>query len=213
MDEIIIGMEPTTEDEEAVADSPKAASTIRQIVRYGLHLAAVYVIVNTTTMWLAGRVHEAVLPLIQQHPPVVSSFQFAFSHLFLFSFVPAILIAFVYSQWYPHRVALFVWIVPVAILVYKIIAFPTTAFQDHWATALHEYFGGGFMISEFHSYQELWQLYANPDAPRGMQQLHFTAPVYASIGYSIGTWLGMYCRASGIAVALWKLKASLRSST
>jgi hypothetical protein len=48
------------------------------------HLAAVYVIVNSTTMWLAGRIHETVLPLIQQHPPTESSFQFLFSHLFLF---------------------------------------------------------------------------------------------------------------------------------
>lgn len=198
----MIGMATTTADEEGVADSPKAVSTIRQTVRYCLHVTAVYLIVNTTTMWLAGRVHEVVLPFIQQHPPTVSSFQFAFSHLFLFSFFPAILVAFVYSQWYPHRVALFVWIIPVAILVYKIIAYPTTAFQDHWATAFHEFLGGGFVIGEFHSYQELFQLAAYPDMQRGMQQLNFTAPAYASIGYSVGTWLGINYRFPQLTTAL-----------
>jgi hypothetical protein len=163
-----------------------SVSPLRQIIRNALHLAAVYVIANTTTMWLAGRVHEWVLPLIEHHPPTVSSLQFAFSHLFLFSFFPAVLIAFIFSVWCPHRVALFVWIVPVVILAYKVVTFPATAFQDHWVPAFHEYFGGEFIIGEFHSYQDLFRLMADSDIPRGMQQLHFTAPVYAAIGYGIG---------------------------
>jgi hypothetical protein len=80
------------------------------------------------------------------------------------------------------------------ILIYKFCVFPTTAFENHFPAAFHEYFGGGFLIEEFHSYRELFQLYGNPDMRRGMQQLNFTAPVYAAIGYSIGTWLGMYYR-------------------
>src|ERR1022692_2396393 len=83
---------------------------------------------------------------------------------------------------------------PLVILIYKFCVFPTTAFENHFPAAFHEYFGGGFLIEEFHSYRELFQLYGNPDMRRGMQQLNFTAPVYAAIGYSIGTWLGMYYR-------------------
>ena len=197
-------------DGEVIVDLDKPAGTVRQVVRYVLHLAAVYAIVNFTTMWLAGRVHDLLLPLIQQHPPTVSYFQFAFSHLFLFSFFPAILIGFPYAQWYPHRVALFVWIVPLAILVYKIIAFPTTAFEDHWTRAFHEYFGGGFLIPEFHSYRDLFQLAATPDALRGMQQFNFTAPFYAAIGYSIGTWLGMRCDVPRLTTAWRNLKPTSR---
>ena len=154
----------TTADEEVVSDSPKGVSSVRQTVRYCLHLAAVYLIVNSTTMWLAGRVRETVLPLIQQHPPTESSFQFLFSHLFVFSLFPALLVAF---------------------------------------AAFHEYFGGGFLIAEFHNYRELFQLYGNPDMRRGMQQLNATAPVYAAIGYSIGTWLGMHCNVPHI-TAMWR---------
>src|ERR1035441_3658345 len=176
--------------------SPIRASTTRQCVRYALHLAAVYLIVNSTTMWLAGRVRETVLPLIQQHPPTESSFQFLFSHLFVFSLFPSLLVAFAYAQWFPHRVALLVWVVPLAILIFKFCTFPTTAFENHFAAAIHEYFGGGFLIEEFHNYRELFQLYGNPDMRRGMQQLNATAPVYAAIGYSIGTWLGMHCNRS-----------------
>ena len=188
----------------------KAASPLRQTIRYTLHLAAVYLIVNTTTMWLAGRTYEWVLPLIEHHPPTVSSLQFAFSHLFLFSFFPAMLIAFIYSVWFPHRVALFIWIVPVVILAYKIVVFSASTFENHWAVAFHEYFGGGFIIGEFRSYQELFRLYGSSDIARGMQQLNFTAPVYAAIGYGIGAWLGMRSAGSHFAAALHKLKPGMR---
>jgi hypothetical protein len=156
-----------------------------------MHVAAVYVIVHVTTLWLAGRVRDTLLPLIQQRPPAESSFQFAFSHLLFFSFFPAVIVGFAYAQWYPHRVALFVWAVPFAILAYEFSAFPAGVLENHFAVAFHEYFGGGFVIGEFHSYRELFALAASPDMRRGMQQLNFTAPLYAGIGYSLGTWLGM----------------------
>src|ERR1017187_6955628 len=38
------------------------------------------------------------------------------------------------------------------ILIYKFCVFPTTAFENHFPAAFHEYFGGGFLIEEFHSY-------------------------------------------------------------
>ena len=102
-----------------------------------------------------------------------------------------------------NRVALFVWVVPLVILIYKFCVFPTTAFENHFPAAFHEYFGGGFLIEEFHSYRELFQLYGNPDMRRGMQQLNFTAPVYAAIGYSVGTWLGIYCNIPNL-TARWR---------
>jgi hypothetical protein len=170
---------------------PNQVGLARQCLRYVLHLAAVYVIVRTTTLWLAGRVHDTLLPLVQHRPPAESSFQFVFSHLFVFSFFPAVLIAFAFAQWYAHRIALYVWIVPLAMLVFKFFTFPSTLFERQFAAAFHEYFGGGFLIPEFRSYQELFRLAASPDMRRGMEQLNFTAPLYAAIGYSLGTWLGM----------------------
>jgi hypothetical protein len=166
-------------------------SLVREGFRYALHVLAVYLVVQFLTMWMAGRVHDFVLPFVLQHQPTVSYFQFAFSHLFAFSFFPALVIGFVYSEWFRHRVALFAWIVPTAVLAYKFATFqPASIFQNHVTAAFHEYFAGGFTIPEFYSYSELFRVIAsNPDAIRGMHQLHYAAPAYAGVGYSIGVWL------------------------
>lgn len=190
----------------------KASSPLRNGVRYGLHLAAIYAIVQFVTMRLAGLTHATILPFLQQRPPTVSVFQFAFSHLFAFSFFPALILGFLYSEWwFRHRVAVFVWIVPVAVLFYKFATFPTTVFQNHFAVSFHQYFAGGFAIPEFRSYEELFQLVApNPDAIRGMEQLRYTAPVYAAIGYGIGTWMAIRFRIPKLEAALRHIKPSLR---
>ena len=190
----------------------KASSPLRNGVRYGLHLAAVYAIVQFVTLRLAGVTHGTILPFLQERPPSVSVFQFAFSHLFAFSFFHALILGFLYSEWwFRNRVAVFVWIVPVAVLFYKFATYPTTIFQNNFAVAFHEYFAGGFVIPEFHSYKELFQLVApNPDAMRGMEQLRYTAPVYAATGYGIGTWLAIRFRIPKLEAALRYIKPSLR---
>jgi hypothetical protein len=115
-----------TEEAEAVANNAKAPSLLRQTVRYSLHLLAVYAIVHVTGLWLAGFVHGRLLPILQHHPPRVSSFEFVFSHLFIFSFFPALFAGYVHAEWYRQRVALFVWLLPVAILGFKF-----ARFSDH----------------------------------------------------------------------------------
>jgi hypothetical protein len=189
----------------------KAISPVRQGLRYVLHLLAVYAIVRFVTVWIAGWTHGTFLPAIQQHSPTVSSFQFVFSHLFAFSFFPALIVGFVHSEWFRHRVAVFVWIIPAAVLAYKFATFPTSLFQNQFAAAFHEYFAGGFMIPEWHSYEELLRLVApSPDAMRGMEQLRYTAPAYAAIGYSIGTWLAIRFRISKLDAILRDIKPSWR---
>jgi hypothetical protein len=205
-------MSSTAAQPQVIVETPGRASVARQCLRYALHLAAVYVIARTTTLWLAGRVHDTVLPLVQHRAPAESSFQFVFSHLLLFSVVPALVVGFVYAQWYSHRVALFVWIVPLAILLYKFFTFPATIFEDHFVVAFHEYFGSGFMIGEFHSYRELFALAGTADMRRGMEQLNFTAPLYAAISYSIGTYLGIRYHVPKLTAALRKAKPTMRES-
>jgi hypothetical protein len=80
---------PATRDERVQVNS---SGPVRNVVRYGLHLLAVYAIVQFGTMWLAGQMHGTILPLLQQHPPSDSVFQFAFTHLFAFSFLPALIV-------------------------------------------------------------------------------------------------------------------------
>ena len=203
-----------TEESTSVATGP---STLRQTARFVLHVIAVYAIVNVTTLWLAGFVHGRLLPLIQHHPPTVSSFQFAFSHLFIFSFYPAVAAAFIYAHWYRHRIAYFVWAVPLVILAYKFLTFPadTSVLEGNggqFAAAFHQYFAGDFIIGEFQSYQEMFQMVrSNADMPRGMAQYQFTAPFYAGIGYAIGSLLGMNLPTPKFHAALQSAKPSWSS--
>jgi hypothetical protein len=199
---------PATGDERVQVNSP---GPVRNVVQYGLHLLAVYAIVQFGTMWLAGQMHGTILPLLRQHPPSDSVFQFAFTHLFAFSFFPALIVGLLYSAWFRHRVAIFVWIVPALVLGCKSATLPTSIFQNHFAVAVHEYFGGDFMIPEFHNFHELFQLVApNPDAMRGVEQFRYTAPAYAAVEYSIGAWLSIRLRIPMLDGMLQKLKPKWR---
>jgi hypothetical protein len=123
------------------------------------------------------------------------SCQFLFSHLFMFSFLPSLAVALVYAHWFRHKVALFVWLIPLAVLAFKFASFPAGSVLDEgkqFGQAFHYYFGGDFFIPEFHNYEELFSLVASSsDAWRSLAQLHFTAPLYAAIGYSLGTLLAL----------------------
>ncbi len=125
-------MEETTASPTVIPDKA-AAGGYRQAIRFVLHLAAVYAIVYIASPWLIRQMYTTVLPLVLHHPPATSSLEFEFSHLFLFNFVSAMLVAFVHSVWFPHRVALYVWLVPSAILAFKLATYPATLFQDRWA--------------------------------------------------------------------------------
>ena len=206
-------MEPA-EERALPAVTTKPTTILRQGARFVLHLLAAYLIVQFLTMWVAGRVHDVILPFVQQHQPTVSYFQFAFSHLFAFSFFPGLAVGFMYSEWFRHRVALMVRVVPLAVLACKFATFPSSLFQNHFVVAFHEYFGAGFVIPEFHSYRELFDFVAtNPDARRGMEQLHYTAPVYAAIGYGLGAWLPIRFRFPKLDAAVQSMKPGWRPST
>lgn len=161
-----------------------------QVLWFLLHLAAVYLIVNFATPYLAGWTRGTLLPLLHQ-PTTASTFQFFFSHLFAFSFVPAFLTGLANAR-FKHRVAEYVWLVPVAALTYKFATFSApSVFQSRFDAAFHQYFAGGFLISEYHDWNEFWSIVgSNSDTWRGMAQLRYTAPVYAAIGYSIAAWIG-----------------------
>jgi hypothetical protein len=90
---------------------------------------------------------------------------------------------------------MFVWTVPALLMLYKLIAFPTSVFEDHWSLAFHYYFAGGFVIAEAYSYRELFGMMGpRSDLLRGVQQLHTTGLFYASLGYSLAAWLGPRAR-------------------
>ena len=156
-------------------------------------MGVVYLLVSWLTPWLAGWVQGSLLPVLGW-PKSVSAFQFLFSHLFALSFVPAFAIALANVR-FKQNVVAFVWLVPTLVLCYKLLTFPTASvfqtFQSHASSAFHHYFGGGFSIPEYRNWQEFWSsmTMANADVGRGMEQMHFTAPFYAGVGYSIAGWI------------------------
>jgi len=177
------------EDSKQASDTPSVAhsggkSAVAGLFWFGLHLAAIYFFIEFCATWLAGRYHDWILPIVDPGNHT-SFFQFEFSHLFGFTFIPPFVAGLINSRRgrYP---ALFVWIIPTVVLAYKLIAFHTTLFQDHYTAAFHYYFAGGFLIGEFHNYQDLFTVVvANPGAIRGLEQLRFTGPFYAGVGYSL----------------------------
>ena len=85
-----------------------------QSVRFLLHLAAIYAIAAFGTLQLAAWTKNTLLPFLQ-HPTSSSSFQFLFSHLFAFSFIPAFLIGLANAR-FKHTVAQYAWFVPAVVL-------------------------------------------------------------------------------------------------
>lgn len=174
---------------ESQAKTTRDTAHAWSVLWFLLHLAAVYAIVNLCTLWLAGWTRERLLPFLQQ-PTSSGTFEFLFSHLFAFSFIPAFLSGLINAR-FKHKAAQFVWLVPTAILAYKFATFAApSVLQSQFSSAFHEYFGSGFLIPEYRDWREFWSIArSNPDVTRGMTQLNFTAPFYAGTGYSLAAWM------------------------
>jgi hypothetical protein len=115
---------------------------------------------------------------------------FSFSHIFAFSFIPAFLAGLINAR-FKHKAALLVWLIPTAILVYKLATFPVpSVLQSQPSAAFHQYFGGGFHIPEFRDWRNLLAIASsNSDMTRGMAQFNYTAFFYAGIDYSLAAWV------------------------
>ena len=187
-------MEDRTEGPALSSDQPKRRpGAAWQLLWFLVHLAAVYVIVNFCTVWLAGWTRGRVLPLLQIPSNSSSQFEFLYSHLLAFSFIPAFLLGLTNVR-LKHKVAEFVWVVPAVVLAYKLATFSaaTSVLVNQSSSAFHQYFGGGFLIPEYRDWHDFWAIVgSNSDMTRGMAQLRFTAPFYAGVGYSLGAWISL----------------------
>lgn len=161
----------------------------RQIFWFLLHLVGVYAIVNVCTPLLARWTRDILLPLLQ-HPSSSGRFEYLYSHLFVFSLVPAFVAGLVTAR-FKHKAAQFVWLLPAVILGYKFATFPSpSVLQSQFSAAFHQYFGGGFSIPDFRAWRDFWSIVgSNPDWTRGEAQIKFTAPFYAGVGYSLAAWI------------------------
>lgn len=164
-----------------------------QVLRFVLHLGALYATVFFCTPWLAGWTRETVLPVLQQ-PTSSNRFQFLFSHIPAFSVVPAFVAGLIMNAKLRHRVARLVWLIPAMILLYKFITFPVpSVLQGQIPAAFHYYFEGGFLVPEFREWRELVSNASfDSDMKRGIAQLNFSAPFYGGIAYSVAAWLCLH---------------------
>ena len=180
------------EQTSSIEGPPRPRASGWQALWFLPHLAVVYAIVNFFTPWLAGWTRGTLLPLLQQ-PTNSGRFEFLFSHILAFSFIPAFFCGLLDAR-FKHTAAQFVWIVPTLILAYNYLTFPApSVFASQSSGAFHYYFGGCFLVPEFRNFHEMFQIAgSNSDMTRGMAQLKFTAPFYAAIGYGLAAWIG--CR-------------------
>lgn len=183
-------MEDAPEGEVPSYEGPVRHADGWRVLWFPLHLAAVYAIVKFCAAPLAGWTRGELLPLLQ-HPTSSGSFEFFFSHIFAFSFIPAFLFGLINAR-FKHKAAQFVWLVPAAILAYKFATFAApSVLQSQFSAAFQQYFGGGFLIPEYRDWHDFWSIAgSNSDMTRGMTQLSFTAPFYAGVGYSLAAWIG-----------------------
>jgi hypothetical protein len=178
--------EETEESRELSDEKSDDRSSRWQALWFFVHLAAVYVIAQFVAPWLAGWTHRTLPPVFRI---TSGSFQFFYSHLLAFSFIPAFASGLVNAR-FRQRAAEFVWIVPTMILAYKFVTFPApSVLQSQFPAAFHQYFGGGFVIPDASNFHDLFAISANYDMMRGIAQQQFTAPFYAGIAYSLAAWL------------------------
>lgn len=168
-----------------------------QILWFLPHIITVYGLVNICTPWFAGWTQGTLLPLFQ-HRSSCSHFEFFYSHLFIFSAIPAFVSGLVFNLKLKQRVAEFVWLVPTVVLLYKFYTFSDTSsvFQRQSSAplllAFHHYFSSDFLIAEYRDWADFWSIVrSNPDMLRGMDQFQFTAPFYAALAYSVAAWVSI----------------------
>lgn len=163
-----------------------------------LHVAAIYILARLFTPWSLDVTFSRVLPFLG-HPLGGNPFQFFFSHLLAFSFMPGLIVGFVNAKLFGNRVIHFVWLVPVAVLLFLFVftgpgMYPTMLWESDFRQAFHYFFGAGFrIIGEFHNFRDFPTLMRQnmSDFFRGYVQLRVTVPAYVGVAYSLGGLLSL----------------------
>ncbi len=147
-----------------------------------LHVGAIYGIARYCTPRLEEWAYNTIVPMLLGRSPSISSWQFFFSHLFAFSFVPGLIGGFVNAKLFRDPIVRFAWAIPVAVLALVFVfegpgIYPTMILDSDFRKAFHYFFGGDFVIPN--------------DMIRGWYQFRFAVPAYAGVAYSLGAWLSI----------------------
>jgi hypothetical protein len=164
----------------------------------------IYLLALFVPYWLGRFIFLTLFPLLQISTNATSILQFTYSNLPWLCFIPAFLaslLTFRVRDWS----TVFVWVFPVAMLVYSLVTFetrnsvlePDPRFsKTSLSRAFAYYFDRHFSIPHYSSGREFWDIAAtNPDVLRGARQLSVVGPFYVALGYSLAAWL---CLRTGI---------------
>jgi hypothetical protein len=140
-----------------------------------------------------------VLPFLLGRSLGGNPFQFFFSHLLAFSFLPGLVAGFTIARSLGNKIIRFVWIVPVAVLLFLFVftgpgMYPTMLWESDFRQSFHFFFGAGFrIVGEFHDFRDFPTLMRQNmvEFLRGYAQLRVTVPAYVGVGYSLGAGLSL----------------------
>lgn len=151
---------------------------------FALHLLAVYALALAISPLLLGFFYRHIATQIEQGTSI-PELQYYFAHLFLATFVPAIAAGYLNFR-YRHAAALWIWLVPTAILVYKLLTLqPPSVFNGRWSGVFAYFFSSDWSVPT--SAQEAFS--SNLQGMRVyIAQTNYSAPFYAGAAYSIGAF-------------------------
>ncbi len=185
--------------EERPAKGRRHTSFPWQVLWFVVHLILIYLAVTLITPRLGYLTRQILLGLFP-HQVTATRFEFMFSHLLIFSLIPTFVAGLLMSRW-NEKAAMFVWLLPAAILAIKLLSFPRATGSvfgpqpSHWRHVFHYYFGGGFVVPDFHDWQEFWSdVLTTPDYARGMAQMTYSSPFYAGAAYSLAAFVAVRSR-------------------
>ena len=148
---------------------------------FALHTTLVGACSTHFAPWLLGRWFALILPLTRMSNTALAG-DYYLQHLELVSIVPALALGYVVSSYFP-RLAIWAWVLPTVILVYKLLTFtdPSSSvlFSNPWSR--FSYF---FVIERAMPVFEPG--FGGVDPIRVAQQMSVVAPFYSGLAYSIG---------------------------
>ncbi len=170
------------------SSSPQQASGFRHVLRFVLHVGAVYLSARAFTPWIVSLFCNHLAPAF--HIIIAGgNLQFYFKHLFWLTVIPALLVGYMNSK-YRHAAALWVWLVPAILLLAKLATFQSSSVLtgSGWREAFAYYFSSNWQIPTFPQ-----DLRFNVAGMRVfLSQVDYSAPFYAGMAYSVAALAGKY---------------------
>lgn len=170
----------SSEAEEIARSSGLTWPGASSIGLFALHTTAAAICGIHLGPWLLSRWFAWVVPLLGGRPSEFAA-DYWLQHLEWVSIVPALLVGYVSCR-YLRTMAVYAWIVPTAILGYRLLTF-TDPHASVLATNPWSRFSYYFVIERF-----MPTFYADrgADPIRVAAQLAFVSPFYSGVAYSIG---------------------------